>query len=99
MTEIIRNRRVFDINDDDVQLVNYEPFGKQWVSRFMSRYPQLQNARIKLIEAARFNDVFVEWLTRWFDDLERVIIEYEIQSENLYNMNESDFAIGDIEVS
>ena len=65
----------------------------------MSRYPQLQNARIKLIEAARFNDVFVEWLTRWFDDLERVIIEYEIQPENLYNMNESDFAIDDIEAS
>ena len=97
MAEIIRNRRVFGINDDDVQLVNYEPFGKQWVPRFMSRYPQLQSARIKLIEAARVKDVSVERLTRWFDDLERVITEYGIQPENLYNMDESGFAIGDIE--
>src|SRR5947207_2676966 len=99
LAEIIRNRRVFGINDDDVQLVNYEPFGKQWVPRFMSRYPQLQSARIKLIEAARVKDVSVERLTRWFDDLERVITEYEIQPENLYNMDESGFAIGDIEAS
>ena len=63
----------------------------------MSRYPQLQSARIKLIEAARVKDVSVERLTRWFDDLERVITEYGIQPENLYNMDESGFAIGDIE--
>src|SRR5438552_13303694 len=44
LAEIIRNRRVFGINDDEVQLVNYEPFGKQWIPRFMSRYPQLQSA-------------------------------------------------------
>src|SRR5271155_5044764 len=31
LAEIIRNRRVLGVNDDDVQLVNYDPFGKDWV--------------------------------------------------------------------
>jgi hypothetical protein len=33
---LIRNRRVVGINDEDIQLVNYEEFGKDWVPRFMS---------------------------------------------------------------
>ena len=65
----------------------------------MSCYPQLQSARIKLIETVRVKDISVEWLTKWFDHLECIIIEYEIQLENLYNMNENGFAIGDIEAS
>jgi Tc5 transposase DNA-binding domain len=64
LAEIIRNRRVFGVNDDDVQLVNYEQFGKDWVPRFMSRHSQLKRARIKLIEAARIKDVSVQRLTK-----------------------------------
>ena|SRR5437762_8660023 len=44
LAELIRNRRVIGINDDDIQLVNYEEFGKDWVPRFMSHHPQLQSA-------------------------------------------------------
>ena len=86
-------------NDDDVQLVNYDAFGKDWVPRFMSRRPQLASARRKLFEAARVKDVSVERLTKWFEDLQSVINKYKIESGNLYNMDESGFAIGDIEVS
>ena len=54
---------------------------------------------MKLIEVVRVKDISIEWLTRWFDDLKYIIIKYEIQSENIYNMNESDFTIDDIEAS
>ena len=64
LTEIIRNRCVFGVNDDDVQLVNYEPFGKDWTPRFMSYHPQLKSARMKLIETARVKDVSLKQLTR-----------------------------------
>ena len=97
LAEIIRNRRVFGVNDDEVQLVNYKQFGKDWVPRFMSRYPQLKSTRIKLIEAARIKDVSVERLTKWFEDLQSVINEYKIELGNLYNMDESGFAIGEKE--
>jgi len=99
LAEIIRNRRVLGVNDDDVQLVTYDTFGKDWVARFMSRYPQLESTRRKLIEAARIKEVSVERLTKWFEDLQHVINEYNIEPGNLYNMDESGFAIGDIEAS
>ena len=44
LPEIIRNQRVVGINDDDIQLVQYEEFGKDWVPCFMSRHLQLQSA-------------------------------------------------------
>ena len=97
--EIIRNRRVCGVNDDDVQLVNYDAFGKDWVHRFMSRHPQLASARRKLIEAARVKDVSIERLIKWFENLQSVINEYKIEPGNLYNMDKSEFAIGDIEAS
>jgi len=99
LAEIIRNERVRGVNDDNVQLVNYDAFGKAWVSRFMSRHPQLARARRKLIEAARVKDVSVERLAKWFEDLRSIINEYKIEPENLYNIDESGFAIGDIEAS
>jgi hypothetical protein len=96
---LIRNRRVVGINDEDIQLVNYEKFGKDWVPRFMSRHPQLASARRTLIEAARIKDVSAERLTRWFEDLQKIIEEHNIESCNLYNMDGSGFAIGDIDTS
>lgn len=99
LAEIIRNRRVLGVNDVDVQLVNYDAFGKDWVARFMSRHPQLKSARRKCIEAARLKDVSVERLTKWFDDLRGIIEEHNIEPENLYNMDETGFAIGDVEAS
>jgi hypothetical protein len=38
-----------------------------------------------------------ERLGRWFDDLETVISEFDIKPENMYNMDESGFAIGEKE--
>lgn len=35
MAENIRKQRVRGVNDDDIQLVEYENFGKDWVARFM----------------------------------------------------------------
>ena len=60
LAEIIRNRRVLGVNDDDIQLIHYDPFGKDWVAWFMSCHPQLASARRKLIEAARIKDISME---------------------------------------
>ena len=99
LAEIIRNRRVYGINNADIQLVNYDSIGKNWVARFLSRHPELDTARKKCIEAARIKDVSVERLTKWFEDLQRVIEEYGIELKDIYNLDESGFAMGDIEAS
>ena len=41
----------------------------------------------------------VERLTKWFEDLRRVIEEHNIEPKDIYNMDESGFAIGDVEAS
>ena len=99
LAEIIRNRRVCGINDDSIQLVNYGKLSKDWVTRFMSCHPQLASVCRKCIEASRIKDISVERLTKWFEDLHQIIEEYKIKPENIYNMDESGFAIGDIEAS
>jgi hypothetical protein len=99
LAEIIRQRRVAGVNDDTIQLVNYEQFGRDWVARFLSRHSQLESARKKLIEAARIKDVSAERLTKWFEDLQNVIEKENIKPEDIYNMDESGFAIGDVEAS
>jgi hypothetical protein len=33
---------------------------------------------------------------KWFDDLNTIVEDYNIKSKNIYNMDESGFAIGDI---
>lgn len=99
LAEIIRNRRVLGVNDNSIQLVNYEEFGKDWVARFMSHHPQLASRHTKCIEASRIKDVSVERLIKWFEDLDSIIKEYNIEPENIYDMDESGFAIGDIEAS
>ena len=97
LIEMIRNRRVAGVNDNTIQLVNYEPFGRDWAARFMSRHSQLESARVKCIEAARIKDVSAERMTKWFEDLKNIIDEFNIATKNTYNMDESGFAIGDVE--
>ena len=41
----------------------------------------------------------MECLTKWFEDLEWIVDEHNIDLKNFYNMDESGFAIGDIEAS
>jgi hypothetical protein len=77
--------------------VEYENFGKDWVARFMSHYPELETVYRKGIEAARIKNVTVERVTKWFKDLKWIVEERNIGIQNIYNMNQSGFAIGDIE--
>lgn len=54
---------VLGVNGDDIQLVRYNAFGKDWVACFISSHPQPESARRKLIKAARIKDISVERLT------------------------------------
>ena len=51
-----------------------------------------------MIDAARVKDTSPEQLKQWFDDLEKVLMDFNIKPENRYNMGESGFAIGEKEV-
>ena len=65
----------------------------------MHRYPQLQIVLPRPIEGARVKDSSYEAIKTYFERILSVIDEYNIRKENMYNMDESGFAIGTIEAS
>jgi len=99
MADEIRKRRVKNINDESMQLIEYPNIGTQWVSRFLRRHPELVSVTPRSIDAVRVKDTSPERLTQWFEDLRQVIEEYDIKQENMYNMDESGFAIGEKEAT
>ena len=94
IAEGVRKRRVKGVNENGAVLVEYEPLGVHWLRRFKGRQRTLSTERVEKIEAVR-NEVTVEDLEKWFVELECVITEYHILSENIYNMDETGSNIGD----
>ena len=66
---------------------------------FLSHHPELASVRTRSIEAARVKDTSHEQLSQWFNDINDAILKYNIVPENMYNMDESSFAISEIEAS
>ena len=96
LAEIIRDRRI-KTSDGEVPLKVYDKIGKEWVPRFLRRHSELASIYPRSIDAVRIKDCSPEWLQRWFDDLKKVLAEFNIKPENIYNMDESGFAIGEKE--
>ena len=96
LAEIIRERRVKP-DGDKVQVNVYDKIGKEWVPRFLQRHPELASVRPRSIDSSRIKAASPERLQRWFADLEKVLAEFNIKPENIYNMDESGFAIGEKE--
>ena len=80
-------------------MVQYPDIDKDWVPRFLRRHPKLASVTLRLIEALRLKAPTHERLRQYFEDLEKVIAEYKILPENEYNMDESGYAIGEIEAT
>src|SRR5579871_404521 len=99
MAENLLSRRVRNINDEFIEYVRYESIGEQRLIRFKRRHPYLQTIMPRLIEAARVKEMSYETLKHYFVTIQAIIEEHNIQTENIYNMDESGFAIGAIEAS
>lgn len=96
LAEIIRERRV-KTGANEVPVTVHDKIGQDWVSRFIQRHPELAGVRLRSIDAARVKAASPERLQCWFDDLKKVLAEFNIKPENIYNMDESGFAIGEKE--
>ena len=82
-------------NDSNFQV----SIGESWVQRFIHRHSELETACSRAIETARIRDVTKEDLNRWFDEFEKTIKEKDIRIEDMYNMDETGFAIGVVQRS
>ena len=80
-------------------MTQYDDIGIGWVTRFLRRHPELATVTLRSIESSRLKAATSERLQKYFDELEKVVAEYKILPENKYNMDESGFAIGEIEAT
>lgn len=93
----LRQYRLVDINEAGVQRVEFEPIGQDWVKRFIKRHPQLQTTYSEIIEASRVKEVTYEVVEKFYNELRRVISEFNISPENCYNIDETGSSIGTLQ--
>jgi hypothetical protein len=92
MAEKLRERHT-----DDLAIL--APLGQQWSTRFLQCHPNLKTVMGRAIEAARLKEATSDPMTYFFKEFERVITEYGIELENMYNIDESGFAQGTTETN
>ena len=73
------------------------PVGETWVRQFIKRHPYLKTTLSCSIEAARIKDVTSDIVIEWFKKLEDFMEEHQITMENIYNMDETGFSVGNID--
>jgi len=66
------------------------------LNRFKKRQRNLSTERVEKIEGVR-NAVTVKELENWFVKLSRIVQDFNILPENIYNMDETGFNISDFE--
>ena len=70
------------------------PIGQKWLTRFKSRMPDIAGIWTRQIDTARFKATNYEGVKRWFDAVTEVWIENQYAPDDVYNMDESGFAVG-----
>jgi hypothetical protein len=94
MAEELCKERVIGVNDASIELVSYRPIGIKWIERFVNRHPSIKPVFARRIDAARLKETKREVLEHWFKKIEEVMEEYDLQYGDVYNMDETGFAIG-----
>ena len=94
MAEEIRRQRISKINDASITLVEYPPIGDEWVDRFIQRHNSLRTAFARRIDASRVRETKADAIIRWLNSVVETIQKYGVQIKDIYNMDESGFAIG-----
>jgi hypothetical protein len=97
MAHIIRKKCHPVTLEPTINALSMESIGDQWIQRFMRRRPELTIVHLRSMDMGRVKDTSPERLAKWFTDLKSVIDEFNISIENVYNIDESGFAIGTIE--
>jgi hypothetical protein len=70
------------------------PLGKHWFSKFCARHPHIEGVWTRQIERARYDGVNSDTLSRWFDAVRALMYEHHYGPSQVYNMDESGFALG-----
>jgi len=97
MSKHLHNTHAQWENVDISSLISPLKIGDSWVQHFLHRHPELKTVISCTIESSRLKETSKEAINSWFDELMEVIREHQIEVENMYNMDETGFSIGNIQ--
>jgi DDE superfamily endonuclease len=75
---------------------DFDLLGKHYISRFISRHSTLKSAKSRKLNVKRASALDSATIERFFSEFEWLRSEYNIESEDIYNMDETGFQIGQI---
>ncbi|KAJ6258217.1 DDE-domain-containing protein [Drechslerella dactyloides] len=68
--------------------------GKNWVTRFLKRHPELTTVRSRMLEDKRGKANDIEAIIEWFTLFNCLVRKHKILPQNIWNMDEKGFMIG-----
>ena len=75
------------VKDMAVQILRFSgkshTVGKNWVTRFLQRHPEIHTKTGKKIDVLRLNGTTSEILRAWFPFLQGVLTQFKIKTENM----------------
>ncbi len=71
-----------------------QTLGKRWIQRFFARNSELHSKLGKKIDHQRIDNANPDVLHPWFTQFRRVLTEYNVSTEDVWNMDESGIALG-----
>jgi len=91
MAEEIRRGRIRLSKTEPQSL---RPIGENWLDRFKNRNPEIAGVWTRQIDTARFVATNRDGVTRWFDAVTELWAQHQYAPDQVYNMDESGFAVG-----
>jgi Tc5 transposase DNA-binding domain len=70
------------------------PLGKHFITRFISRHPELKAGFSRLIDAKRLSALDSGIMEEFFVEFNRLRNDYKVDFEDIYNMDETGFQMG-----
>jgi hypothetical protein len=85
---------VKDIGNQLLTARNAQPVGKNWAINFINRQPELKSSYQRKYDYQRALCEDPKTIRNWFRLLENTIAKYGIQSDDIWNFDETGFAMG-----
>lgn len=76
------------------QRTQLPPIGHEWLYRFLNRYPILKGTYSRQLESARQQGATYDKISQWFSAFRSRFAEQKYELQNVYNMDETGFAVG-----
>lgn len=94
MAEEIQAGRIKLASPQNTTPTQLPPIGHEWLYRFLNRYPTLKGTYSRQLETLRHQEATFEKISQWFSAFQSRFNEQNYELQNVYNMDETGFAVG-----